>query len=83
MEEEASSEPDTVKKRALAGEVRFMDVKKLPEETKRSGRVALHFHPKGLVEPAVIHLAGPGKQIQTLFVKAFNGRLVVSDGYLE
>ena len=83
LEEETSSDTDTVKKRTLVGEVRFMDVKKLPEETKRSGRVALYFHPKGLVEPAVIHLAGPGKQIQTLFVKAFNGRLVVREGYLE
>ena len=81
--EKSSSDSDTTKKRTLVGEVRFMDVKKLPEETKRAGRVALHCHPKGLVEPAVIHLAGPGKQIQTLSVKAFNGRLVVQDGYLE
>jgi len=81
--EESSSDLDTNRKRTLVGEVRFMDVKKLPEETKRAGRVALHFHPKGLVEPAVIHLAGPGKHIQTLFVKAFNGRLVVSEGYVE
>ena len=78
-----SSELEKVKKRKLAGEVRFLDVKKLPDETKSAGRVALNFHPKGLVEPAVIHLAGPGKQIQTIFVKAFNGRLVVRDGYLE
>ena len=83
VEEESSSDLDTIRKRTLVGEVRFMDVKKLPEESKRAGRVALHFHPKGLVEPAVIHLAGPGKQIQTLVVKAFNGRLVVSEGYLE
>ncbi len=82
-EEGAPSDLDTVKKRTLAGEVRFLDVKKLPDETKRAGRVAFIFHPKGLVEPAVIHLAGPGKQIQTIFVKAFNGRLVVRDGYLD
>jgi hypothetical protein len=82
-EESLSSDLDTVKKRTLAGEVRFLDVKKLPEETKRAGRVALNFHPKGLVEPAVIHLAGPGKQVQTIFVKAFNGRLVSREGYLE
>jgi prepilin-type N-terminal cleavage/methylation domain-containing protein len=81
--EGSSSDLDTVKKRTLAGDVRFMDVKKLPDEMIRAGRVVLHFHPKGLVEPAVIHLAGPGKQIQTLFVKAFNGRLVARDGYLE
>jgi hypothetical protein len=31
----------------------------------------------------VIHLAGPGKQIRTLFVKPFNGRLVVHEGYLD
>ena len=74
---------DTVKKRTLAGEVRFVDVKKLPDENKSAGRVALHFHPKGLAEPAVIHLAGPGNQIRTLVVKPFNGRLVVREGYLE
>jgi type II secretion system protein H len=81
--ENESSDLDTVKRRTLAGEVRFLDVKKLPDETKRAGRVALFFHPKGLVEPAVIHLAGPGKQVQTIFVKAFNGRLKVRDGYVE
>ena len=81
--EGSSSDLDTVKKRTLAGEVRFMDVKKLPDETKSAGRVVLHFHPKGLVEPAVIHLEGLGKQIQTIFVKAFNGRLVVEDGYVD
>ena len=81
--ENSSSDLDTVRKRTLAGDVRFMDVKKLPDETMRAGRVVLHFHPKGLVEPAVIHLAGPGKQIQTIFVKAFNGRLVARDGYLD
>ncbi len=83
VEEGGSPDLDAVKKRTLAGEVRFIDVKKLPDENKRAGRVALHFHPKGLVEPAVIHLAGPGKQIRTLFVKPFNGRLVVREGYLE
>ena len=83
VKEDSSSDLDSVRKRTLAGEVRFMDVQKLPDETKRAGRVVLLFHPKGLVEPAVIHLVGPGKQIQTLFVKAFNGRLVARDGYLE
>jgi type II secretion system protein H len=83
VKEDSSSDLDTVRKRTLAGEVRFMDVQKLPDETKRAGRVVLLFQPKGLVEPAVIHLVGPGKQIQTLFVKAFNGRLVARDGYLE
>jgi Tfp pilus assembly protein FimT len=81
--EDSPADLDTVKKRTLAGEVRFMDVKKLPDETKSAGRVVLHFHPKGLVEPAVIHLAGPGKQIQTIFVKAFNGRLLMEDGYID
>jgi type II secretion system protein H len=81
--EGSSADLDKVKKRTLAGEVRFMDVKKLPDEAKRAGQVVLLFHPKGLVEPAVIHLAGPGKQIQTIFVKAFNGRLQAEDGYLE
>ena len=83
VEEGDSTDLDAVKKRTLAGEVRFMDVKKLPDENKRAGRVILRFHPKGLVEPAVIHLAGPGKQIRTLVVKPFNGRLVVREGYIE
>ena len=83
VKEDSSSDLDSVRKRTLAGEVRFMDVQKLPDETKQAGRVVLLFYPKGLVEPAVIHLVGPGKQIQTLFVKAFNGRLVARDGYLE
>ncbi len=77
------SDLDTIKKRTLAGEVRFLDVKKLLDETKSAGRVALKVHPKGLVEPAVVHLAGPGKRIQTLFIKAFNGRLAIHDGYVE
>jgi hypothetical protein len=83
VEEGDSPDLETVKKRTLAGEVRFVDIKKLPDEKKRAGRVVLYFHPKGLVEPAVIHLAGPGKQIRTLFVKPFNGRLVVREGYVE
>lgn len=83
VDEEDAPDLTAVKKRTLAGEVRFMDVKKLPDENKRAGRVVLHFHPKGLVEPAVIHLAGPGKQIRTLFIKPFNGRLVAQEGYLE
>jgi len=82
-EEGVSSDLDAVKIRTLAGEVRFIDVKNLPDETIRAGRVVLLFHPKGLVEPAVIHLAGTGQQIQTIFVKAFNGRLEARDGYLE
>lgn len=82
-EDDSASDLNKVRKRTLAGEVRFVDVQKLPDETKRAGRIALHFHPKGLVEPAVIHLAGSGKQVQTLFIKAFNGRLVVREGYLE
>jgi Tfp pilus assembly protein FimT len=83
LEGDSSTDVDTIKKRTLAGEVKFMDVQKLADETKRAGRIALHFDPKGLVEPAVIHLAGPGKRIKTLSIKVFNGRLVVQDGYVE
>ena len=82
-EVDSSSEQKKVRKRTLAGEVRFMDVQKASDEPKRAGSISLRFHPKGLVEPAVIHLAGPGKQVQTLFIKPFNGRLVVQDGYVE
>jgi Tfp pilus assembly protein FimT len=83
VDEGDSPDLKTVKKRTLAGEVRFMDVNTLSDDSKRAGRVVLHFHPKGLVEPAVIHLAGPGKQIRTLYVKPFSGRLVVREGYVE
>ncbi len=83
LDESASANLDSIKKRTLAGDVRFMDVKKLPEDTKINGLVSLHFHPKGLAEPAVIHLAGPGDRIQTLSIKAFNGRLAVQEGYVD
>jgi hypothetical protein len=45
--------------------------------------VALRFHPKGLVEPAVIHLKGPGNRVQTLSIKPFSGRLSIEDGYVS
>jgi hypothetical protein len=82
-ESDTPSEQKKVRKRTLAGDVRFMDVQKASNEPKRAGSISIHFHPKGLVEPAVIHLAGPGKQVQTLCIKPFNGRLVVEDGYVE
>lgn len=82
--EDEVAEPENYEKRALAGEVRFMDVQKPQEGTKTSsGRTALRFQPKGLAEPAVIHLAGPGDRVQTLFVKAFNARVAIREGYLE
>ena len=77
------SDLEPTKKQALEGEVRFMKVRKAQDEEWSSGLVALRFQPKGLAEPAVIYLAGSGNQIQTLFIKAFNGRCVVQDGYIE
>ena len=71
------------RKQALVGKVRFMDVRKARDEQRSSGQVALRFQPKGLVEPAVIHLAGSGERVQTLFIKAFNGRCIIQDGYVE
>ena len=70
-------------KQTLEGEVRFLSVKKAKNEQLNSGQVALRFQPKGLVEPAVIHLAGSGERVQTIFIKAFNGRCVIQDGYVE
>ncbi|UCG10974.1 MAG: GspH/FimT family pseudopilin [Deltaproteobacteria bacterium] len=81
--EESDLEEDTAKKRSLEGEVRFLDIQKLPDEPRNTGQVTLRFQPKGLVEPALIHLAGPGNKVQTLFIKPFNGRVVVRDGYME
>ena len=69
-------------KRTLAGQVRFLDIRKGEDETRNTGRVALRFHPKGLVEPAVIHLKGAGNRVRTLSIKPFNGRLSIEDGYV-
>ena len=60
-----------------------LDAKKAQNEQLNSGQVALRFQPKGLVEPAVIHLAGSGERVQTISIKAFNGRCVIQDGYVE
>jgi prepilin-type N-terminal cleavage/methylation domain-containing protein len=70
------------RKRTLAGEVRFLDVRKGQEESRNTGRVSIRFHPKGLVEPAVIHLGGRGNRVQTLSIKPFSGRLSIEDGYV-
>jgi len=70
------------RQRKLAGEVRFLDVRKGQGESQNTGRVLIRFHPKGLVEPAVIHLGGRGDRVQTLSVRAFSGRLSIEDGYV-
>jgi prepilin-type N-terminal cleavage/methylation domain-containing protein len=77
------SDFEPTRKHALEGEVRFMDVRKSDDEQRSSGQVALRFQPKGLTEPAVIHLAGSGERVQTLIVKPFSGRCVIQDGYIE
>ncbi len=79
--EDKDQEPDS--KRSLDGEVRFLDVHKMQEEQTSEGRVVLRFQPKGMVEPAVIHLSGSGNEAKTLLVKTFSGRVVIHDGYLE
>jgi prepilin-type N-terminal cleavage/methylation domain-containing protein len=68
--------------RKLAGEVRFLEVRKGQDESQNTGRVAIRFHPKGLVEPAVIRLGGRGNRMQTLSIKPFSGRLSIQDGYV-
>ena len=70
------------RKRTLAGEVRFLDVRKGQDESRNTGLVSIRFHPKGLVEPALIHLSGRGNRVQTLSIKPFSGRLSIQDGYV-
>ncbi len=70
------------RKHMLAGEVRFLDVRKGKDDTRNTGRVALRFHPKGLVEPAVIHLKGSGDRVRALSIKPFSGRLSIEEGYV-
>jgi prepilin-type N-terminal cleavage/methylation domain-containing protein len=70
------------KRRTLAGEVRFLDVRKWQEETQDTGQVTIRFHPKGLAEPAVIHLGDQGDRVQTLSIKPFSARLSIQDGYV-
>jgi general secretion pathway protein H len=70
------------RKQTLAGQVRFLDIRKGEDETRNAGRVALRFHPKGLVEPAVIHLKGSGDRVRTLSIKPFSGRLSIEEGYV-
>ena len=84
VEDSDNSEVDEpTSKQALEGDVRFLGVKKANDEQVNSGQVALRFQPKGLVEPAVIHLAGSGERVQTIFIKTFNGRCVIKDGLVE
>jgi len=77
------SDLEPTRKQTLEGEVRFLNVRKAQDEERSSGRVALRFQPKGLAEPAVIHLVGSGERVQTLSIKPFNGRCVIQDGYVE
>jgi Tfp pilus assembly protein FimT len=70
-------------KRVLPGDIRFKDVILLDHETRITGSIPIRFHPKGLAEAAMIHLASPGNQIQTLMIKSFNGRVNIYDGYVE
>jgi Tfp pilus assembly protein FimT len=80
-EAEAAGKPGP-RKRTLAGDVRFLDVRKGQNDSQTAGQVAVRFHPKGLVEPAVIHLKGPGNRVQTLSIKPFSGRISIEDGYV-
>jgi prepilin-type N-terminal cleavage/methylation domain-containing protein len=81
--EAEESDPESVAKRTLPGETRILDVQKLKQEIMFSGKVVIRFQPKGLAEPSVIHLAGPKDQVQTLYIKSFNGRVEVLDGYVD
>jgi Tfp pilus assembly protein FimT len=83
MGDSDESDLEPTRKQALEGEVRFMDIRKAQNEERTSGRVALRFQPKGLAEPAVIHLVGSGERVQTLSIKPFSGRCVIQDGYVE
>jgi type II secretion system protein H len=83
LREADAAQPDAVTERSLVGEVRFMDVHTSHREIRRSGRTALRFHPQGLAEPAVIHLLGEDREVQTLVVKPCSSRSAVYTGYRE
>jgi prepilin-type N-terminal cleavage/methylation domain-containing protein len=70
------------KRRTLAGEVRFLDVQKGQDQSQNTGRVGIRFHPKGLAEPAAIHLGDQSNRVQTLGIKPFSARLSIQDGYV-
>ncbi|MBW1982378.1 MAG: GspH/FimT family pseudopilin [Deltaproteobacteria bacterium] len=71
------------RKRSLESGVRFVDVEIPGQDTRTAGQVTIHFNPKGLAEPAVLHIEGSGNKVRTLRIKAFNGRLVILDGYVR
>jgi prepilin-type N-terminal cleavage/methylation domain-containing protein len=70
------------RKAKLVDDVRFIDIQKGQDELLTTGRVSIRFHPRGLVEPTVIHLIGPGNRVRTLSIKSFSGRLSIEDGYV-
>ena len=67
----------------LPANVRILDVVS-PQGTKtRVGEAATHFHPTGLAEPSIIHLATNSNQKATLVIEPFAGRVKVFDDYVE
>jgi prepilin-type N-terminal cleavage/methylation domain-containing protein len=81
-EETGEFDTASANKRVLPGDIRFKDVILLDREARISGSIPIRFHPRGLAEAAVIHLASPGDQVQTLLIKSFNGRVNIYDGYV-
>jgi prepilin-type N-terminal cleavage/methylation domain-containing protein len=63
--------------------VRIVDVINPQGEKTREGEAVTHFHPTGIAEPSIIHLATLQEQYMTLIIEPLTGNLRVQDGYVE
>ena len=63
--------------------VRIVDVINPQGEKIREGEAVTHFHPTGIAEPSIIHLATIQEQYMTLIIEPLTGNLRVHDGYVE
>jgi Tfp pilus assembly protein FimT len=63
--------------------VRIVDVINFQGEKTREGEAVIHFHPTGIAEPSIIHLATLQEQYMTLTIEPLAGNIRVQDGYVE
>jgi hypothetical protein len=63
--------------------VRIVDVINPQGEKTREGEAVTHFHPTGIAEPSIIHLATTQEQYMTLIIEPLAGNIRVQDGYVE
>jgi type II secretory pathway pseudopilin PulG len=63
--------------------VRIVDVINPQGEKTREGEAVTHFHPTGIAEPSILHLATTQEQYMTLVIEPLTGNLRVHDGYME